>query len=187
MRKAHSIIIHPLPNWKAWKDHVEKLGGQWAEEGCEHWEHILKETKNAINILGIINRKFKPCIPPEGYGCIEYKVMEKFPVFGALPQDIVVRICYPKQMGIDVKENIPNWLHDCLKKASEDAAKAFVAAIVLTAWGAFVVSLEAGIQVAVSTFNNSLRKSLGTLPEDVKIDMEEISPSVYMREHSTYI
>lgn len=182
-----TVSMPPIPNWKAWKQLAEKWEGHWAEEGSEIWENILEETKNAANILGNINEKFKPCIPPKGYSCIEYKVMEKLPVFGALHQDIVVRVCYPTRIVSDVEEVLPKWLEDCLKKAAEDAGKAFISAVVLTAWGAFVASIEAGIYAAINAFSKSLRKDLAILQEKVEIEMKEIIPSVYMRKHSLYI
>lgn len=185
--ETRTVSIPPLQNWQAWKQHAEKLGGQWVEEGSEIWENILEETKKATNILGNIERKFKPCIPQEGYSCIEYKVLEKLPVLGALHQDIVVRVCYPTRIVSDVKEALPKWLEDSLKKAAEDAAKAFISSIVLTAWGAFVGSIEAGIYAAINAFSNSLIKDLPTLQKKVEIEMNEIIPSVYMRKHSLYI
>lgn len=186
-RNKRVISTPPLSNWKAWKQHVEKWGGHWAEEGCEIWEHILEETKDATNILSNIKRKFSPCIPPEGHSCIEYKVMEKLPVFGALHHDIVVRVCYPTAIVSDVEDVLPNWLEGCFRKAAEDAGKAFISAVVLTAWGAFVASIEAGIFAAIKTFNKSLRNGLSKLPENVEVDIQEIIPSIYMRKHSMYI
>lgn len=182
-----TVSISPLPDWKAWKQHSEKLGGQWAEEGSEIWENILEETKNAAKILRNIEEKFKPCTPPKGYSCIEYKVMEKLPVLGALHQDIVVRVCYPTRIVSEVEDVLPKWLESCLKKAAEDAGKAFISAVVLTAWGAFVASIEAGIYAAINTFSKSLKKDLSKLQENVKIEIKEIIPSVYMRKHSLYI
>ncbi|MBV7276202.1 hypothetical protein I6U48_25295 [Clostridium sp. PL3] len=181
------IAAPPIPNWKAWKEHVEKLGGQWVEEGSEIWENILEETKNAENILRNIIGRFKPCIPPEGYSCIEYKVVEKLPVFGALHQDIVIRVCYPTRILTEVEYVLPKWLESCLKKAAERAGKAFISAVVLTAWGAFVASIEAGIYAATDAFNKSLRKDIEELHEKVEVDIKELIPSIYMRKHSMYI
>lgn len=182
-----AISTPPIPNWKAWKEHAEKLGGQWVEEGNEIWENILEETKNAENILRSIIGSFKPCIPPEGYSCIEYKVVEKLPVFGALHQDIIIRVCYPTRIVTEVEEVLPKWLESCLKKAAEKAGKAFISALVLTAWGAFAASIEAGIYAAIDVFGKSLRKDLETLQEKAEVDIKELIPSIYMRKHSLYI
>jgi hypothetical protein len=113
--------------------------------------------------------------------------MEKLPVFGALHQDIVVRVCYPTRIVSDVKDVLPNWLEGCLKRAAEDAGKTFISAIVLTARGVFAASIEAGIYAAIDAFSKSLKKDLSTLQEKAEIEMKEIIPSVYMRKHSLYI
>ncbi|WP_197714520.1 hypothetical protein [Priestia endophytica] len=183
-----TIPTIPLPNWQDWKNKVQRAGGHWVEQGSEAWNNIVEGSKNVTNTIGTIKRRFQPCVPPIGYNCIEYKVMDNLPIFGSIEsQDIIVRICHPSRIKIDVENIITSWLKGCLKRATDDAAKAFMATIVMTMWGAFVGSISAAISAAINTFSNSIITCLTTPPETFTINNQEIIPSVYMRKHSRFI
>ena len=180
-----------LPNWKNWKKLSEQSGGHWVEEGTHMWNQVVQGSKNVQESLGLIRKRFQPCIPPPNYSCVEYRVMSNLPIFGSTEsEDIFVRICYPSHIKFNpkmVQDALSQWLHACLSKATDAAGKAFIGAIILTAWGAFVGSISAGISAATNAFRNNLITCLTTPPGHVTINHQQIIPSVYMRKSSPYI
>ncbi|RUL54794.1 hypothetical protein [Lysinibacillus antri] len=181
-------IPTPRIDWREWREKVEQWGGHWVEEGESTWNEIEEGSRNITTRLNTVRRRFQACVPPVGYSCVEYKVIDNLPIFGSVEtEDIIVRICHPTKIRIDVEGIITSWLKDCLEVAVNDAAKAFFGVLVMTAWGAFVGSLSAAISAAINTFRDSIFTCLTTPPENIRINDQEIIPSVYMRKHSRFI
>ena len=183
-------ISTPRIDWR-WREKVKQWGGHWVEEGESTWNEIVEGSKGVAEKLNLIRRRFQACVPPAGYSCIEYKVMENLPIFGTVEtEDIMVRICHPAKFKFDVKEikdTITKWLKDCVDVAVKDATKAFSAALIMTAWGAFVGSLSTAINAAINAFRESIFTCLTTPSKNIRINDQEIIPSVYMRKHSLFI
>ncbi|MHC1685914.1 MAG: hypothetical protein AB6733_23790 [Clostridiaceae bacterium] len=171
---------------KGWEQKSKQYGGQFIDESSEFWEQAKAEAKNASQTLERIKRKFTPCQLQPGYACIEVVLISDLPIFGHQEtQDVTLRVCYPP--NIKVKEKLKAIIEDtikhCMKVAMKDAEKVFMAAIILSSFGALVGSLSAALGQAIRTFAQSF---LDCMTSDIQIGGEEITPSIYLRKHTYY-